>query len=177
MRKRIVVWVAVFVLAMGVFPAVAGAAGEPITALHASYASGRVSYSGTALPEVSAAAVLLFAPDGSLIMMDTCEVKPDGTFAGGINVTLAAGTYTVKASDYEGGEFVSATFVRAADTAPGGDEPWRPGGATPSPTPPPVGSVEVPKTGDSGGFLWLVLTASGALTGVLWLLRRGRQAR
>ncbi|MCE5236421.1 MAG: LPXTG cell wall anchor domain-containing protein [Clostridiaceae bacterium] len=155
------------------FPATAATEEKPITALRAFYANGRVSYSGTAAQGVYAAAVLLFAPDGSLVMMDTCEIKPDGTFTGGISVKLAAGTYTVKASDYEGGEFSVAAFVRTADAVPDDNEFLQPGGSVPLPSPPPVGPAEVPKTGDNGGFLWLGLIASGALLGFLWLLRRG----
>ncbi len=111
MKKLLTILIAVFVLVMSVYPVSALAVNPSITALNVSCVSGQVSYSGTVAAGVKAAAVLLFDPDGSLIMMDTCEVNSSGAFSGEMSISLtSAGAYTVKASDYEGGVFTEKTF-------------------------------------------------------------------
>lgn len=111
MKKYITVLFAAVLLTLSICPVSAQAESAPISTFSASYASEKVSYSGTATSGVKAAALLLIAPDSSLVMMDTCEVKSDGSFSGVMNVSLTnTGTYIIKASDYEGGAFTEASF-------------------------------------------------------------------
>lgn len=111
MKKLFIILIAVFVLVMSFYPVSALADSRPVTALNVSCVKGRVSYSGTVAQGVKAAAVLLFDPDGNLMMMDTCDVTSGGAFSGTMSASLTrAGTYTVKASDYEGGAFTEKTF-------------------------------------------------------------------
>lgn len=163
MKKRIAICMAAFMLALSIFPAAAVASEKPIATLQASSTSSRVSYNGTAAEEVSAAAVLLFSSNGSLIIMDTCEVKPNGTFTGYLDVSLSSGTYIIKAADYEGGEFTVTTFTRTANAETNYDAP---------PVVPPINSTKVPNTGDSDGFLWMGMMVSGMLLYLLTLLLR-----
>jgi uncharacterized repeat protein (TIGR02543 family) len=111
MKKFLIILVVVFVLVMSVYPVSALADSRPVTALNVSCTKGQVSYNGTAATGVKATAVLLFDPNSNLMMMDTCEVRSSGAFSGTMNAGLTrAGTYTVKASDYEGGAFTEKTF-------------------------------------------------------------------
>ncbi len=111
MKKRITILFTAILLAFSICPASALAENTPVSAFSASYISGKVSYDGSATAGVKAAAVLLIAPDNSLVMIDTCEVKNDGSFSGVMNVSLTStGTYIIKASDYEGGAFTEASF-------------------------------------------------------------------
>ena len=91
------------------------AVGPPVTSVAASYRNSTVTFSGQARSDVAAVAVLLYNPPGTLLRMGTAEVADDGSFSGTFPATLTtAGTYTVRASDYEGGSFASATFTVAA---------------------------------------------------------------
>ncbi len=111
MKKLMIILTAVIVLVMSVYPLSAFAENRSVMSLNVSCAKGEVSYSGTVASGVKAAAVLLFDPDGNLMMMDTCEVKSSGAFSGEMGISLtSAGVYTVKASDYEGGSFTEKTF-------------------------------------------------------------------
>lgn len=111
MKKLLIILTAVILLVMSVYPLSAFAENRSITSLNVSCAKGEVSYSGTVAAGVKAAAVLLFDSDGNLIMMDTCEVNSSGVFSGEMSISLTStGTYTVKASDYEGGVFTEKVF-------------------------------------------------------------------
>lgn len=111
MKKFLIILIAVVVLVLSVYPASAFAESRSVTALSVSCVKGQVSYSGTVASGVKAAAVLLFDPDGSLMMMDTCGVTSGGAFSGTMSANLTlTGAYTVKASDYEGGAFTEKTF-------------------------------------------------------------------
>jgi uncharacterized repeat protein (TIGR02543 family) len=117
MKKLMIILTAVIVLVMSVYPLSAFAENRSVMSLNVSCAKGEVSYSGTVASGVKAAAVLLFDPDGNLMMMDTCEVKSSGAFSGEMGISLtSAGVYTVKASDYEGGSFTEKTFSQYSIT-------------------------------------------------------------
>jgi hypothetical protein len=108
----------IMILTVSVNPVSAATEILPVASLNASYADGRVSYSGIVTSAVKAAAVLLFDFDGNLIMMDTCGVTGDGAFSGTMEIMLTrSGTYTVKASDYEGGAFTESTFIMNASSS------------------------------------------------------------
>jgi len=111
MKKLLIILTVVFILVLCVYPVSAFAENQSVTALSVSCVKGQVSYSGTVASGVKAAAVLLFDPDGNLMMMDTCGVTSGGAFSGTISAGLTrSGTYTVKASNYEGGAFIEKTF-------------------------------------------------------------------
>lgn len=111
MKKLLIILTAIVVLVLSVYPVSAFAENRSVTALSVSCVKGQVSYSGTVASGVKAAAVLLFDPDGSLMMMDTCGVTSGGAFSGTISAGLTrSGTYSVKASNYEGGAFTEKTF-------------------------------------------------------------------
>lgn len=117
MKKLLIILTTVVVLVLSICPVSAYAESRSVTALNVSCVKGQVSYSGTVASGVKAAAVLLFDPDGNLMMMDTCEVKSSGEFSGEMGISLtSAGVYTVKASDYEGGSFTEKTFSQYSIT-------------------------------------------------------------
>jgi hypothetical protein len=109
-------FILIFVLASS-FLVLPGFAAESssILSLAASYSDGSVSVSGTASPDVLAVAVLLYGTDGTtLLRMETVGVTlgdDENTFSGIINITLSPGIYTVKAANYEGGDFAVSTFT------------------------------------------------------------------
>jgi hypothetical protein len=111
MKKLLIILTAVVVLVLSIYPVSAFADSRSVTALNVSCVKGQVSYSGTVASGVKAAAVLLFDPNGSLMMMDTCGVTSGGAFSGTMSANLTlAGAYSIKASDYEGGVFTEKTF-------------------------------------------------------------------
>ena len=117
MKKMIILISTVLILILSIFPVSASAESSSVTALNASFAGSQLSYNGTTASGVKAVAVLLFDPDGNLIIMDTCEVKNDGTFSGTIPANLTrTGVYTIKASDYEGGSFAESSFSLYPDS-------------------------------------------------------------
>jgi hypothetical protein len=89
-----------------------------ILSLTAKYTSGGVSVSGTASSDILAIALLLYDTDGTtLLRMETFGVslKDDhNEFTGTIQIPLSTGTYTVKAANYEGGDFYMAQFTVSA---------------------------------------------------------------
>jgi hypothetical protein len=89
-----------------------------ILSLTAKYTSGGVSVSGTASSDILAIALLLYDTDGTtLLRMETFGVslKDDhNEFTGTIPIPLSTGTYTVKAANYEGGDFYMAQFTVSA---------------------------------------------------------------
>lgn len=80
-----------------------------------------VSFSGTASSDVLAVAVLLYGTDGTtLLRMETVGVTlgdNENTFSGTINIILSSGTYTMKAANYEGGDFTVSTFTVSSSPA------------------------------------------------------------
>lgn len=111
MKKLLIILTAVVLLVLSINPFSVFAENRSITTLDVSCVTGTVSYSGTVASGVKAVAVLLFASDGNLLMMDTCEVNSNGEFSGELGLGLSnAGEYTVKASDYEGGSFTEKSF-------------------------------------------------------------------
>jgi hypothetical protein len=91
-----------------------------ILSLSASYSGGKVSIRGTTSPNVLAVAVLLYDTDGTtLLRMKTFGVT-NGAFSGDLDVKLAYGTYTVRAADYEGGDYATAAFPHIATDSDGG---------------------------------------------------------
>lgn len=111
MKKLLIILTAVFILVLSICPVMAIAESRSVTELNVSCVNGQISYSGTVVSGVKAAAVLLFGPDGSLLMMDTCAVTSDGAFSGTMSANLThTGAYTVKASDYEGGAFTETAI-------------------------------------------------------------------
>lgn len=101
-------------------PAIAAAG--PVSSISVQRSGTIVLFSGVAADDVAAVAVLLYDPSGSLIRMGSVEVQPDGSFAGSYEVDLSkSGTYSVRASNYDGGPFTSASFVvPATGGSPGG---------------------------------------------------------
>lgn len=153
MKKMLMIIILIIIFIISVSPVSAVTEISSVTSLGASYMAGHVSYSGTVAPAVKAAAVLLFDYDGNLIMMDTCEVTGDGTFSGTMEIMLTrSGTYTVKASDYEGGAFTESTFVM--NTSSSSDN-----------------TDDIPETGDNSNitlvFFLMLLSGAGILGTVL----------
>jgi len=85
---------------------------EPVTSLNAgyNYSSGVLTVTGST--DALAVAVSLYGTDTTtLLRLISCGVTPEGDFSAVISgLSLAAGTYTVKAADYEGGPYATATF-------------------------------------------------------------------
>ena len=153
MKKMLMIIISIIIFIASVCPVSAAAEALSVTSLEASYADEQVSYSGTVASVVKAAAVLLFDFDGNLIMMDTCEVTGDGAFSGTMEIMLThSGTYTIKASDYDGGAFAESTF--AIDTS---------------------SSDDIPKTGDNSNitlvFVLMLLSGAGIL-GTVWYSKK-----
>lgn len=87
---------------------------KTVITLSASYSAGDVSVSGTTSQDVLAVAVMLYDTDGStLLRMETFPVT-DQSFSANINISLSAGTYTVKAADYNGGPYASTVFTHTS---------------------------------------------------------------
>lgn len=99
------------VVVSGLFCLPAAAVGSNISSVEASYSAGTVSVSGTTESGVLAVAVLIYSGD-TLLRLETTGVI-DETFATAIAITLPAGTYTVKAADYEGGLLAETVFTVA----------------------------------------------------------------
>lgn len=97
------------------------AVGPSVLTLSASYSSGKVNVSGTTSENVLAVAILLYDTDGTtLLRMETFGVN-DQSFAAQISISLSSGTYTVKAADYNGGPYATASFTRTSSSGSGGD--------------------------------------------------------
>lgn len=93
--------------------------GPPVLSVAAKYGSGKVTFSGEARDDVAAVAVLLQDSSGKLLRMTSIEVDESASFRGSIKVALKAGTYTVQASEYEGGELTETTFKVKAGASSG----------------------------------------------------------
>lgn len=161
MKKILMMLISVIIFTVSLYPVSAKVKDPSVKSLSASYADGYVSYSGTAASEVKAAAVLLFDLDGNLIMMDTCEVTGDGKFSGKMEIKLTdSGTYTVKASDYEGGAFTESTFVMSTSSSSDNTD-------------------DIPETGDNSNitlvFLLMLLSGVGILSTALYGKRQWRK--
>lgn len=114
-----------------------------ITSLSASYSSGRVTVNGTTSENVLAVAVMLYDTDGTtLLRMETFGVS-DQSFSAQISISLPSGTYTVKAADYNGGPYTTASFTRTSSSGSGG------GGGSGSTTLPPTTSYTADLSGDA----------------------------
>ncbi len=141
---------------------------QGILSLVANYSNGSVSVSGTASSDILAIALLLYdTDDTTLLRMETTGVSlgnDHNEFSGTIQIPLSVGTYTVKAANYEGGDFYVAQFTVSApldgddngDDDTGSDSSYEdelvitptptPTVITPTPSPSPVYEAEV-KTG------------------------------
>lgn len=119
------------VLCAGLFGMPQVAMAGTVTEISASYSDGVVSVTGSVSEGTHAVAVLVYS-GSTLLRMDTAGVETDGTFAGSINMVLSQGTYSVKAADYDGGEFCETTFTIAPATPPGDSSsgPGVPGSST-----------------------------------------------
>jgi hypothetical protein len=80
-----------------------------VNELYAAYSGRTVSVTGKTTDDMHAAAVLLYRGD-TLLRLQTVGVT-NGSFTAAINITLSAGTYTVKAANYDGGSYTTATFT------------------------------------------------------------------
>jgi LPXTG-motif cell wall-anchored protein/prepilin-type processing-associated H-X9-DG protein len=182
MKKMLMIIILIIILTVCVNLVSAATEILPVTSLNASYADGHVSYSGTVTSAVKAVAVLLFDFDGNLIMMDTCEVTGDGAFSGAMEIMLTrSGTYTVKASDYEGGAFTESTFIinipSSSDNAD--DVPEDNTDDVPEDNiddVPEDNTGDIPETGDNSNitlvFVLILLSGAGILATVLNSKRR-----
>ena len=97
------------ILLFGAFPYQVSANGSVDSVLHILIGvwQGTIAYSGTVADTdaTKAVAILILKGEGNsaqLILMDTCEVRNDRSFRSIVLLT-EAGTYTIQASDYEGG--------------------------------------------------------------------------
>jgi hypothetical protein len=99
---------------------------EEITELSASYASGKVTVTGETIENVYAVAIMIYN-NNELLRMETFAVS-NQSFTAEIQISLSAGTYTVKAADYAGGPFATTTFTYAPSSGSGSS-------GTPAPTP------------------------------------------
>lgn len=103
-----------FTLALSVLlsvnlPGVASiASSSSITKLTASYSSGKVSVTGESSDNVHAVALMIYKGD-TLLRLETVGVAQNN-FCAAISITLSSGTYTLKAANYEGGEYYTTTF-------------------------------------------------------------------
>lgn len=100
-----------------------------ILTLSASYKAGKLSVNGTTDEGVLAVAIMLYDKDGiTLLRMETFGVS-DQSFSAEISISLSSGTYTVKAADYNGGLYTTASFTYTSSGDRGGS------GGSPSSTP------------------------------------------
>ena len=139
-----------------------------ILSLTANYSGGSVSVSGTASSDILAVALLLYGTDGTtLLRMETVGVtlgENENAFSGSISIPLSSGTYTVKAADYEGGDFFSTTFAVAASSNNndgGSRPPAATASITPTPTPVPVYHAEITSGANQAENLAIVLDETG----------------
>ena len=133
------------ILLFGAIPISAYAANGSVVSISATFtdgssgSAGTIAYSGTVADTgtTKAVAILILKGEGNsaqLLLMDTCEVRSDRSFSSTISVKLTeAGTYTIQASDYEGGAFATATFIVNVETTPM-PTPTTPTLPTPTPT-------------------------------------------
>jgi hypothetical protein len=90
-----------------------------ITGLNAAYSNRRVLITGETTEGMQAVAILILDGD-TLLRLVTVGVD-NNSFSTAVNITLSAGTYTVKAADYEGGEYNTTTFTVAKSTGGSGN--------------------------------------------------------
>lgn len=118
------------------------AVGNSVLSLQASWADGVLATSGTVTPDVLAVAVEVYSNAGTVLRLESYSVTEAQTFSGAMDfVPPASGTYTVKAANYEGGPFQTATFTYTAPIStptPTSVPTYTP---TSAPTPAPVASV------------------------------------
>ena len=150
--KKLMALALIVILIFGSLPISAFAANGSVDSISATYTDGSsgslgtITYSGTVADTgtTKAVAILILKGEGNsahLLLMDTCEVRNDKSFSSTINVKLTeTGTYTIQASDYEGGAFTSATFIVNVETTP------MPTPTTPTlPTPTPIEETKEPE--------------------------------
>jgi hypothetical protein len=107
------------ILLVFVFSIVPSAAADPTIEIeNATYSNGNVSVSGTVEEGILAVAILIYSGD-TLLRLETTGITSSKSFAASISMRLDAGTYTVKAADYDGGAFTEKSLTVAA-TAGGG---------------------------------------------------------
>lgn len=80
-----------------------------VNELYAAYSGRTVSVTGKTADDMHAAAVLLYKGD-TLLRLQTVGVT-NSSFTAKINIMLSPGTYTVKAANYDGGSYTTATFT------------------------------------------------------------------
>lgn len=141
--KKLMALAWIGILLFAAIPISAYAANGSVDSISATYtdgsggSAGTIAYSGMVADTntTKAVAILILKGEGNsaqLLLMDTCEVRNDRSFSSSISVKLTvAGTYTIQASDYEGGDFATATFVVSVETTPTPSVPT----VTPTPTP------------------------------------------
>ena len=111
MKKLYKFLLALFILVRPL-PLLVHATSNPVKTLKVEFKDNQLTYYGEVNDGVYAVAILVYDPEGKQILLDTSEVDKDNKFNDSINLTLTKnGTHTVKASNYEGGEFIEDTFT------------------------------------------------------------------
>ncbi len=111
-KKILPILVFTFVL---VLPTVAFAADGKVDSLQAKSDDGKLTVTGKASGDVLSVAVLVYDESGkNLIDVGSTVVNDDKTFTR--VVALPNGTYTVKAADYDGGDFTQALAKEESPT-------------------------------------------------------------
>ena len=122
-----------------------------VTSLNAAYSNGIVSIAGETTEDINAVALMIYRGD-TLLRLETAGVTAGvnkNVFTSAVGITLAAGTYTVKAADYAGGAYYSTTFtVAEPEDDSGGNTPPAAPAASPAPTSPPVTTTETKTEGN-----------------------------
>lgn len=94
---------------------------QTINGVSANVSSNKITVSGTAQAGTVACVILVYDQSGATLQaMETCAVAEDNTYSYTLTQEFAAGSYLIKAADYEGGAYASTTAVIAENTNPGG---------------------------------------------------------
>lgn len=147
-----------------------------INVVNANVSSNKITVSGTTEEGIVACVILVYDQLGTTLQtMETCAVAGDNTYSYTLTQEFAAGSYLIKAADYEGGEYASTTVV--IDTNTPGNNGNNQNSSNPSDDKALSDTSKkdsAPKTGDNTSIVWpFILTIiSGA-----GLLLTGKKAR
>lgn len=121
MKKLIKIVLPIFILTLFLTPRITVRAQDKnvLTLDATENENGHIDISGTAEDGMLAAAIFIYDESNNLVKMQTTQVNNDQTFTDSLDLT--PGTYTIKAADYDGGEYttksVSAPVVITQETS------------------------------------------------------------
>ena len=109
--KKLTILISSLLLMLTAYTPVLASVSYTVDSLDASYSNHTITFSGD-VTNCLAVAIVVYDPDDVLIGMTSSSVNSDDSFTSTISVNLTkGGTYTLKAANYDGGDFKETTFA------------------------------------------------------------------